>query len=238
MKLISAISIALMAVSSLFGMKGLYGLSLNSPEDSAAAESETVSDFEKAVQIIKKYEGMHQPKHWPFVGYGHKVLPGETFSRTKAMNEADAEALLRKDLLKNCAVFRQFGADSLLLGVLAYNIGSGATSRSSVVSKLKAGDRDIYENYIAHCRYQGKVHSQIQRRRIEEFETLFVKDPEAASKQLKNQMPALSAPATAAPAPTRKLSQMPRRKETRNRLFFTTNKMMACLPKHQQYSWQ
>ena len=33
--------------------------------------------FEKAVTIIKKYETLHQPKHWPLVGYGHKVLPGE-----------------------------------------------------------------------------------------------------------------------------------------------------------------
>lgn len=139
-------------------------------------EPEAISDFEKAVQIIKKYEGLHQPKHYPLVGYGHMVLKGEKFSRTKALSEADADALLRKDLLKNCAVFREFGADSLLLGVLAYNIGSGAAMRSSVAKKLKAGDRDIYANYIAHCRYKGKVNSQIKRRRIEEFETLFIKD--------------------------------------------------------------
>ena len=94
MKLISAISIAFMAVSSLFGMKGLYGR-LSATNDSAATESESISDFEKAIQIIKKYEGMHQPRHWPFVGYGHKVLRGETFSRTKTMTEAEAEALLR-----------------------------------------------------------------------------------------------------------------------------------------------
>lgn len=235
MKLISAISIALMAVSSLFGMKGLYGLGLNSPDDSEATEGETVSDFEKAVQIIKKYEGMHQPKHWPFVGYGHKVLKGETFNRTKTMNEADAEALLRKDLLKNCAAFRQFGADSLLLGVLAYNIGSGATSRSSVVSKLKAGNRDIYENYIAHCRFRGKPHSQIQRRRIEEFKTLFVKDPEAASSQRQSRKHALYTPRASSSFLTQGYGKPERHNENRNRYFFTTNKMMACLPKYQQY---
>ena len=130
------------------------------------------------MEIIKKYETLHKPKHWPLVGYGHKVLPGEKFNRTRALSEAEADALLRKDLLKNCAVFREFGADSLLLGVLAYNIGSGATLRSSVVRKLRAGDRDIETAYIAHSRYRGKVHNQIKQRRMEEFETLFISSPE------------------------------------------------------------
>lgn len=142
-----------------------------------AVSEPVTSPFEQAVEIIKKYEGLHGSRHWPLVGYGHKVLPGEKFSRNKKLSETEAEALLRKDLLKNCAVFREFGADSLLLGVLAYNIGSGATLRSSVVKKLKNGNRDIKANYLAHCRYRGKVHSQIQRRRTEEFEKLFVKNP-------------------------------------------------------------
>lgn len=129
--------------------------------------------FERAVEIIKKYETLHKPRHWPLVGYGHKVLPGEKFSRKKQLTEAEADALLRKDLLKNCAVFRDYGADSLLLGVLAYNIGSGATKRSSVVKKLDSGNRDIRDNFIAHCRYRGKVHNQIRNRRIEEFNSLF-----------------------------------------------------------------
>lgn len=146
------------------------------PEENT--EATELSDFEKAVEIIKKYEGLHQPKHWPLVGYGHKVLPGEKYSRTKAMNQVQAEELLRKDLLKNCAVFRSFGADSLILGVLAYNIGSGAAMRSTVAKKLKAGDRDIYDNYIAHSKYKGKTMNQIKRRRIEEFETLFIKEPD------------------------------------------------------------
>lgn len=138
-----------------------------------------VSPFEQAVEIIKKYEGLHSSRHWPLVGYGHKVLPGEKYSRNKKLSQSEAEALLRKDLLKNCAVFREFGADSLLLGVLAYNIGSGATLRSSVVKKLRAGDRNIRENYLAHSRYRGKVHNQIKQRRIEEFETLFIKNPKS-----------------------------------------------------------
>lgn len=139
---------------------------------------ENVSSFEQAVQIIKKYEGLHSPKHWPLIGYGHMVLPGEKYSRSKALSEKEAEALLRKDLLKNCAVFREFGKDSLLLGVLAYNIGSGNTLKSSVVKKLKAGNRDIKENYLAHSKYRGKTLSGLKKRRVEEFEALFITDGE------------------------------------------------------------
>lgn len=154
-----------------------------------------VSPFEQAVEIIKKYEGLHSSRHWPLVGYGHKVLPGEKFSRNRTLSEVEAEALLRKDLLKNCAVFREFGADSLLLGVLAYNIGSGATLRSSVVKKLRTGNRDIEANYIAHCKYRGKEHSQIKQRRTEEFAKLFIKDTEMQTQKMPEVNFALSEPA-------------------------------------------
>ncbi|MBD5304375.1 MAG: lysozyme [Bacteroides sp.] len=162
---------------------------------SPAVSEPEVSPFEQAVEIIKKYEGLHSARHWPLVGYGHKVLPGEKFNRNRPLSEVEAEALLRKDLLKNCAVFREFGADSLLLGVLAYNIGSGATLRSSVVKKLREGDRNIEANYLAHCKYRGKEHSQIKRRRTEEFETLFMK--EVDTRKIPEVDFALSNPATA-----------------------------------------
>ena len=141
------------------------------------AAPETSSDplFEEAVRLIKKYETLHQPRHYPLVGYGHLVLKGERFSRKKAIEEAEADALLRKDLMKNCRVFREFGRDSLILGVLAYNIGSGNVLRSSLLKKLRQGDRDIRAIYIAYCRYRGKPHAQIRARRIEEFELLFDK---------------------------------------------------------------
>lgn len=173
-KLVVIIFVALIVVGALINM----GASMPGQRSETPKVSTVSSDslFELAVNIIKKYETLHQPKHWPLVGYGHMVLPGEKFSRTKAMSEADAEVLLRKDLLKNCAVFRNWGADSLILGVLAYNIGSGATKASSVAKKLAAGNRDIRENYLAHCKYRGKPHNGIRNRRIEEFNTLFLTD--------------------------------------------------------------
>lgn len=174
MKLFSAISIALLFSSSIIAGRGYQKIAVNEPAAEQQVAVSEVSDFEKAVEIIKKYETLHSARHWPLIGYGHKVLPGEKYRRGKVLSEKEADALLRKDLLKNCAVFRSFGADSLLLGVLAYNIGSGAAMRSAVARKLKAGDRDIFDSYVAHSKYRGKTHKQIKSRRIEEFEQLFI----------------------------------------------------------------
>lgn len=150
---------------------------------SSDSQPEAVSSFEQAVKIIKKYETLNSAKHWPYVGYGHRVMPGDKYRRGQVLSEKEADALLRKDLLKNCAVFRSYGKDSLLLGVLAYSIGPGAAQKSSVAAKLKSGDRNIRENYISHSRYRGKVHAGIRRRRVEEFEALYIKDaPEATSR--------------------------------------------------------
>ncbi len=130
--------------------------------------------FDQAIEIIKKYEGLHSTRHWPLVGYGHKVLPGEKFSRSKALTEAEADKLLRQDFAKLCARYRSYGADSLLLAALAYNTGIGTVAKSSVIKKLDAGNRDIRASYLAHSKYRGKTNSQLLRRRTEEFETLFV----------------------------------------------------------------
>lgn len=138
------------------------------------SQAEADSLFEVAVRIIKKYETMHNPKDWPFVGYGHGVLPGEKFSRKRTLTEAEADALLRKDLRDNMAVFKKYGADSLLLGVLAYNVGRGRVQRSSLVKKLDAGSREIKEVYLSFNRYRGKRHSGLARRRTEEFQELFI----------------------------------------------------------------
>lgn len=71
--------------------------------------------FERAVLIIKKFETLHKPKHWPYVGYGHQVQPGEPYRRGVQLTERQADILLRKDLRKFCALYSQYGKDSLLL---------------------------------------------------------------------------------------------------------------------------
>ncbi len=131
--------------------------------------------FERAVIIIKKYETLHRPNDYPYVGYGHRVLLGEPYRRGVQLTEKQADTLLRKDLRKFVSLYKAYGKDALLLGVLAYNCGPGVVNKSTVLKKLKSGNRDIFKSYISHCRYKGKFHKQLHQRRLTEFAALFVR---------------------------------------------------------------
>ena len=131
--------------------------------------------FERAVLIIKKFETLHDSRcHWPYLGYGHRKLPGEKYFRGYKMSEREADALLRKDLRKFCALYRDLGKDSILLGALAYNIGPGAVNKSSVYKMLKSGNRNIFKAYTSHCHYKDKRHKGLYQRRCTEFLALFI----------------------------------------------------------------
>ena len=130
--------------------------------------------FERAVIIIKQYETLHRPQDYPYVGYGHRVLPGEPYRRGVQLTEKQADALLRKDLRKFVSLYKAYGKDALLLGVLAYNCGPGVVNKSTILKKLKSGNRNIFKSYIAHCRYKGKFHKQLHQRRLSEFAALFM----------------------------------------------------------------
>ncbi len=66
--------------------------------------------------IIKKFAKMHHLKDWPYVGYGHQVQKGAPYRRGVQLTEPQADALLRKDLRKFCALYSQYGKDSIQLG--------------------------------------------------------------------------------------------------------------------------
>ena len=68
--------------------------------------------FERAVLCIKHFESLHSWKDYPYVGYGHQLLPGERF--TAAMTERQADSLLRADLMKRLMMFKDYGKDALL----------------------------------------------------------------------------------------------------------------------------
>ena len=133
------------------------------------------TDFDKAVELIMKYEGLHK-NHGNLVGYGHKIVKGDPYKPNQNLSQAQAEKLLRKDLAKLCEKYRSFGKDSLLLSALAYNCGIGMVAKSSVYKKLSAGDRNIKANYLSYSKANGKTLSQLKQRRIEEYETLFIQD--------------------------------------------------------------
>ena len=134
--------------------------------------------FERAVECIKHFEGLHKAEHYPYVGYGHKLLPGESF--TADMTEEEADRLLRSDLRKLCKLFSGYGQDSLLLATLAYNVGAyrllgyGKRPKSKLIRMLDEGDRNIYREYITFRKYKGKVIPSLELRRRMEFELLYV----------------------------------------------------------------
>ena len=132
----------------------LIAMSLNANaqarEPSETKQLETMNSiydlppFERAVCCIKYYEGMHRKKDYPYVGYGHKLRPGETYSSNMSLKEADA--LLRRDFQSLCAMFSKYDKDSLLLAALAYNVGPGKVlgckgkwPKSKLLKKIEAG---------------------------------------------------------------------------------------------------
>ena len=135
--------------------------------------------MERAFLCTRYFEGWHDQSCYPYIGWGHRLQPGERYS-ARTMTKRQADALLRKDLRKFIAMFRRFGADSILLGTLAYNVGpyrllgSKTIPKSTLIKKLEAGDRNIYREYIAFCNYKGKRHAMLLKRRKVEFALLYV----------------------------------------------------------------
>ena len=77
--------------------------------------------FSLAVECLKRFEGWHgEKKHWPYVGWGHKVLPRERF--TNSISKAQGDSILREDLRKLCRMFSYLGRDSLLLSEISDKI--------------------------------------------------------------------------------------------------------------------
>src|SRR5574344_1058206 len=96
------------------------------------------------------------------------------------MSLKEDEALLRKDLKSFCAMFSQYGKDSLLLAALAYNVGpykilgcKGKWPKSKLLKKIEAGMRDFKDDYVELCKWNGKKTPSIERRRYAEFALLY-----------------------------------------------------------------
>lgn len=89
--------------------------------DATSASFHDEPKAELAVELVKKYEGLHDRSDYPYYGYGHCKLSGEELSYD--MTEAEAEELLRKDLEERYRLFCRYKKDALLLTVLSYNVG-------------------------------------------------------------------------------------------------------------------
>ena len=89
----------------------------NTNETAASFHDEPKAEL--AVELIKKYEGLHDRSDYPYYGYGHCKLPGEELSYD--MMEAEAEKLLIRDLEKRYRLFSKYGKGSLLLSEISDN---------------------------------------------------------------------------------------------------------------------
>ena len=134
--------------------------------------------FERAVRCIKYYEGWHDIKrNYPYIGWGHRILPHEKFRKNLTFQQADS--LLRSDLRKLCGLFSKYGRDTLLLAVLAYNVGpykilgNGKFPKSRLLQKIEQGERNIRREYLDFCRYQRRKIASIHRRRQTELLLLY-----------------------------------------------------------------
>lgn len=135
--------------------------------------------FERAVRCIKYYEEWHDIKrNYPYIGWGHRILPHEKFRKNLTLQQADS--LLRSDLRKLCTLFRKYGRDSLVLAVLAYNVGpykilgNGKFPKSRLLQKIEQGERNIRREYLDFCRYQRRKIASIHRRRQTELLLLYM----------------------------------------------------------------
>ena len=134
--------------------------------------------FERAVVVVKYFEGMHGWKNYPYVGYGHQLQPGERF--TADMTERQTDSLLRADLWKCFEHFKGYGKDALLLTLLAYNVGVGRLlgygkhPKSRLIRKLEQGVRNILPEYLSFCRYKGRMLPGLLKRRRVEFALFYM----------------------------------------------------------------
>ena len=133
--------------------------------------------IERRQGLQKYFEVMHGKKNYPYVGYGHQLLPDERFSSD--MLEWQADSLLRSDLMKRFDIFKKYGKDALLLAVLSYNVGVGRIldygkhAKSQLLHKIEAGERNFYKEFIGFCKYKDVILHGLIKRRFVEFKLFF-----------------------------------------------------------------
>ena len=134
-----------------------------SPDDSPKEEifpwgAEKPYLLEKAVSFLAIAEGWHTPEKTGCTGWGHRC----DYDSARATTPLEADSLAASDLRALSARFRDFQGDSLLLALLAYNVGVKAVKTSSLMDSIS------FDAYVSFCYIKGKrSERQFQRRRAE-----------------------------------------------------------------------
>ena len=128
-------------------------------EDSAKTlRSETPRSLRDALFFLVMAEGWHDPEKTGCTGWGHRC----DYDSARVSTYSEADSLAVSDLRALCARFRDFQGDSLLLALLAYNVGVKAVKTSSLMDSLS------FEGYTSFCYIKGKrSERQFHRRRAE-----------------------------------------------------------------------
>lgn len=134
--------------------------------------------------LIKSFEGLRLEKYkdavgkWT-IGYGHLILPNENFSHP--ITEAEAEALLRTDLLMTERGVRKAVTVDLnqnqfdALVAFTFNLGAGNLQSSTLLKLLNQGEyAQAADQFLRWNKAGGKVLAGLTRRREAE-RALFLK---------------------------------------------------------------
>ena len=128
--------------------------------------------------LIRTFEG-YMPFRYidaaghPTIGFGHLILPGETFDEP-LMGEA-AEKLLRKDVGRIEKGMARFIATTLAqhqhdaLASFSFNLGVGALSKSTLLKRVNASRHDEVPEQFHRWVYAGgqKLRGLVLRRKAE-----------------------------------------------------------------------
>lgn len=132
----------------------------------------------KGIALIKDFEGKELKKYQDVVGkwtigYGHLILPSESFP--VAISDKEAEALLRKDLATSEAgvnrwvnvMLTQNQFDALVS--FTFNLGVGNLQTSTLLKLLNQGlMQEAADQFLRWNKAGGKEVSGLTRRRIAE----------------------------------------------------------------------
>jgi hypothetical protein len=110
----------------IFLLLSFIGLSAKAQKSEAMMQ---LPPIQRAALIIKHFEGWHSGKG-PYIGWGHRIQPGEHISHNITRQQGDS--LLYEDLRKLFKQFKGYGDYALLLTVLSYNVGPAKILGNSV----------------------------------------------------------------------------------------------------------
>ena len=142
----------------------------------------------QCIDFIKDYEGFcgvvyKDAAGYETIGYGHRVKPGEDFS--KGITEREGVALLSKDikvyrdavLLNTRVPLSRNQLDALIS--FTYNVGPANFANSTLLRKLNKGDYiGAADELPKWCRAGGKELRGLKRRREMERAIFLREDPQ------------------------------------------------------------